>query len=217
MVAGGRLVGLARAGAASQAGSDGGRTDKQEEIPPLDRHPDTLPRVRRVSHPTWPRPSDDGRQADPAFVGSGVLVIAAARPWRRVAEGRDQYLVGFGELKGVLQGAPGSFRVAEHLARDQAQQERRCDPDPSRPGDRGRRRCRRAGPPAPSITCSSRAIFPMMFLLGFGSPACLLGLDEGTVCGAGTYGGTVQGPGGGSGMAAVISTLSVTAAALSPQ
>ena len=76
-----------------------------------------------------------------------MLVIAAARPWRRVAEGRDQYLVGFGELKGV----------------------------------------------------------------------CLLGLDEGTVCGAGTYGGTVQGPGGGSGMAAVISTLSVTAAALSPR
>jgi len=145
MVAGGRLVGLARAGAASQAGSDGGRTDEQEEIPPLDRHPDTLPRVRRVSHPTWPRPSDDGRRADPAFVGTGVLVMAAARPWRRVAEGRDQYLVGFGELKGV----------------------------------------------------------------------CLLGLDEGTVCGAGTYGGTVQGPGGGSRMAAVISTLSVTAAALS--
>jgi hypothetical protein len=44
MVAAGRLVGLARA-AASQPGSDGGRTDEQEEIPPLDRHPDTLPRV----------------------------------------------------------------------------------------------------------------------------------------------------------------------------
>jgi hypothetical protein len=49
MVAAGRLVGLARAGAASQPGSDGGRTDEQEEIPPLDRHPDTLPRVRRAS------------------------------------------------------------------------------------------------------------------------------------------------------------------------
>jgi hypothetical protein len=108
MVVGGRLVGLARAGAASQAGSDGGRTDEQEEIPPLDRHPDTLPRVRRVSHPTWPRPSDDGRRADPAFVGTGVLVMAAARPWRRVAEGRDQYLVGFGELKGVLQARPAA-------------------------------------------------------------------------------------------------------------
>ena len=57
MVAAGRLVGLARAGAASQPGSDGGRTDDQEEIPPLDRHPDTLPRVWRVSHPTWPRPN----------------------------------------------------------------------------------------------------------------------------------------------------------------
>jgi len=63
MVAAGRLVGLARAGAASQPGSDGGRTDEQEEIPPLDRHPDTLPRVRKASHPTWPRPSDDGRRA----------------------------------------------------------------------------------------------------------------------------------------------------------
>ena len=51
MVAVGRLVGLARAGAASHPGSDGGRTDEQEEIPPLDRHPDTLPRVRRASHP----------------------------------------------------------------------------------------------------------------------------------------------------------------------
>ena len=51
MVAAGRLVGLARAAAASQPGSDGGRTDEQEEIPPLDRHPDTLPRVRRASHP----------------------------------------------------------------------------------------------------------------------------------------------------------------------
>ena len=91
-----------------------------------------------------------GRQArgraDPAFVGTGVLVMAAARPWRRVAEGRDRYLVGFGELKGVLQGAPGSFRAAEHLERDHAQQERRCDPDPSGPqaveerGGRGRRR-----------------------------------------------------------------------------
>jgi hypothetical protein len=59
--------------------------------------------------------------------------MAAARPWRRVAEGRDRYLAGFGELKGVLQGAPGSFRAAEHLARDHAQQERRCDPDPSGP------------------------------------------------------------------------------------
>ena len=63
MVAAGRLVGLARAGAASQPGSDGGRTDEQEEIPPLDRHPDTLPRVWRASHPTCPRPSDDGRRA----------------------------------------------------------------------------------------------------------------------------------------------------------
>ena len=52
MVAAGRLVGLARAAAASQPGSDGGRTDDQEEIPPLDRHPDTLPRARRVSHLT---------------------------------------------------------------------------------------------------------------------------------------------------------------------
>src|SRR5271163_2966093 len=63
MVAAGRLVGLARAGAASQPGSDGGRTDEQEEIPPLDRHPDTLPRVWRASRPTCPRPSDDGRRA----------------------------------------------------------------------------------------------------------------------------------------------------------
>ena len=46
MVAAGRLVGLARAGAASQPGSDGGRTDEQEEIPPLDRHSDTLPAYR---------------------------------------------------------------------------------------------------------------------------------------------------------------------------
>ena len=55
MVAAGRLVGLARAGAASQPGSDGGRTDEQEKIPPLDRHPDTLPRVRRP----WDRLSGD--------------------------------------------------------------------------------------------------------------------------------------------------------------
>jgi hypothetical protein len=61
-----------------------------------------------------------------------------------------------------------------------------------------------------SITCSSSAIFPMMFLLGCGFRRALAGLDEGTVCGAGTYGGTVQGPGGGSGMAAVISTLRLT-------
>src|ERR1700733_5021842 len=45
MVAAGRLVGLAHAGAASQPGSDGGRTDEQEKTPPLDRHPDTLPRA----------------------------------------------------------------------------------------------------------------------------------------------------------------------------
>jgi hypothetical protein len=63
MVAAGRLVGLARAGAASQAGSHGGRTDEQEEIPPFDRHPDTLPRVGRAPQPTWPKPSDDGRRA----------------------------------------------------------------------------------------------------------------------------------------------------------
>src|SRR5580704_12503034 len=43
MVAAGRLAGLAHAGAASQPGSDRGRADEQEEIPPLDRHPDTLP------------------------------------------------------------------------------------------------------------------------------------------------------------------------------
>src|SRR5579872_4299822 len=47
MIAAGRLAGLARASAASQPGSDGGRTDEQEKIPPLDRHPDTLPRIRR--------------------------------------------------------------------------------------------------------------------------------------------------------------------------
>jgi hypothetical protein len=45
MVAARRLVGLARGGAASQPGPDGGRTDEQDEITPLDRHPDTLPRV----------------------------------------------------------------------------------------------------------------------------------------------------------------------------
>ena len=56
MVAAGRLVGLARAGAASQPGSDGGRTDEQEKIPPLDRHPDTLPRVRRPWDPAQRRP-----------------------------------------------------------------------------------------------------------------------------------------------------------------
>ena len=55
MVAAGRLVGLARAGAASQPGSDGGRTDEQEKIPPLDRHPDTVPRVRRVWDPAQRR------------------------------------------------------------------------------------------------------------------------------------------------------------------
>ena len=49
MVAARRLVGLARAGAASQPGPDGGRTDEQDEITPLDRHPDTLPRVRRAA------------------------------------------------------------------------------------------------------------------------------------------------------------------------
>src|SRR6202043_1521280 len=46
MVAAGRLVGLARAGAASQPGSDGGRTDEQKKFPPLDRHPaHTTPRA----------------------------------------------------------------------------------------------------------------------------------------------------------------------------
>jgi hypothetical protein len=45
MVAAGRLAGRARAGTASQPGFDGGRTDEQEKIPPLDRHRDTLPRV----------------------------------------------------------------------------------------------------------------------------------------------------------------------------
>src|SRR5271169_4616472 len=101
MIAAGRLVGLARAGAASQPGSDGGRTDKQEEIPPLDRHPDTLPRVWRASHLTCPRPTDDGRRAQSTggAVGGHVLwwpwVSASSgttaarygrrmtRPWRR--------------------------------------------------------------------------------------------------------------------------------------
>jgi hypothetical protein len=49
MVAARGLIGLARAGAASQPGPDGGRTDEQDEVPPLDRHPDTLPRVRLAS------------------------------------------------------------------------------------------------------------------------------------------------------------------------
>jgi hypothetical protein len=68
MVAAGRLVGLARAGAASQAGSDCGRTDEQEEIPPLDRHPDTLPRVGRApadlaqAQRRWPSGLIDGRR-----------------------------------------------------------------------------------------------------------------------------------------------------------
>ena len=57
MVAAGRLVGLARADAASQPGSDGGRTDEQEKIPPLDRHQDTLPRVRRAWDPAQRRPA----------------------------------------------------------------------------------------------------------------------------------------------------------------
>ena len=73
MVAARRLVGLARGGAASQPGPDGGRTDEQDEITPLDRHPDTLPRVRRaavaVSETTrngrvlWPKRQDLRRLA----------------------------------------------------------------------------------------------------------------------------------------------------------
>jgi hypothetical protein len=58
MVAAGRLVGRARAATASQPGSDGGRTDEQEKITPLDRHPDTLPRVRRA----WDPASGDQRR-----------------------------------------------------------------------------------------------------------------------------------------------------------
>lgn len=83
MVAGRRLVGLARAGAASQPGSDGGRTDEQEEIPPLDRHPDTLPRVWRASHPTCPRPSDDGRRAQSTGGASTAPPPAAPDKARR--------------------------------------------------------------------------------------------------------------------------------------
>src|SRR3984957_7367259 len=51
MAAAGGLVGGACAGAPSKPGSDGGRTDEQEELPPLDRHPVTLPRMRTASHP----------------------------------------------------------------------------------------------------------------------------------------------------------------------
>ena len=81
MVAGRRLVGLARAGAASQPGSDGRRTDEQEEIAPLDRHSDTLPRVWRASHPTWPSPSDDGRRAQ--STGGTVGRAGIRLPWQR--------------------------------------------------------------------------------------------------------------------------------------
>jgi len=88
MIAAGRLAGLARAGAASQPGSDGGRTDEQEKIPPLDRHPDTLPRIRRG--------------CDSAQTGNGDGVNLSSRNGTDTRRGASK-----GGEKGGLPGRPG--------------------------------------------------------------------------------------------------------------
>jgi hypothetical protein len=60
IAAAGRLASLARAGAAGQARTDGGRTDEQKELAPLDRHPATLPAQRARSRPSRVLAMSDG-------------------------------------------------------------------------------------------------------------------------------------------------------------
>jgi hypothetical protein len=77
-----------------------------------------------------------------------MTVLELGPPGRRGGQEREQYLVGFGEIEGALQGRPDSVRVTERIAGDHSQQEGCRHPDPVDLRDRavmqGRERGRRS-------------------------------------------------------------------------
>jgi hypothetical protein len=73
-----------------------------------------------------------------------MTVLALRPPGRRGGQKRE-YLVGFGEIQGALQGRPDSVRVTERIAGDHSQQEGCRHPDPVDPRDRAVKRGRERG------------------------------------------------------------------------